>query len=119
MAKLYEAKLVELAVPRYTYAWWDYECLHILQKTKLNTDLELGEFVGSELLSWEDEPDYVLREESEASEVQHFIPVLVYKLQNLKKQPPITSINIFTSKSSTSLEFVFELDHFQLYGVSK
>lgn len=92
---------------------------YILRKTKLNTDLELGEFVGPELLPWEDEPDYVLREESEASEVQHFIPVLVYKLQNLKKQPPITYINIFTSKTSTSLEFVFEFDHVQLYSVSK
>lgn len=113
MAKLYEAKLVELAVGTMIHV-----CMMRLrmlittvtifcEKQKLNTDLELGEFVGPELLPWEDEPDYVLREESEASEVQHFIPVLVYKLQNLKKQPPITSINIFTSKSSTSLEFVF------------
>lgn len=45
--------------------------------------MEFRKLIGTQLISAQNETDDVLREECEASQVQHFIAVLVDEFQNL------------------------------------
>lgn len=46
-------------------------------------DLKFGEFVGFELIPAQNQTDDVLGKQSERSEIQHFVAVLIDKFQNL------------------------------------